>query len=134
VNININEFEPKFLALIKSLLVHEVSIDQFCDDFTDLWIEFRDKTSNEARQTWDERYDIKLIESRLRGEITPDDFSKQFRELCGLTEEISHFCDLVDPIHSMCSAYNPLPKSDWEINEDQLRAEVEASLTNYENS
>jgi hypothetical protein len=132
MSININKFELKFLALIKSLLVREVSVEQFCDDFTDLWIEFRDKTE-EVSQTWDERYDLKLIESRLCGEITPDDFSKQYLELWGITE-ISDFCNMVNAIHSMCSAYNPLPKSDWEINEDQLRAEVAASITNYENS
>ena len=84
-------------------------------------------------QTWNERYDLKLIESRLRGEITPDDFSKQYLALWGLTE-ISDFCNMVNAIHSMCSAYNPQPKSKWEINEDQLRVEVKAIHTNYENS
>lgn len=70
MKINIATIEPQFLSIIKRFLAHEISVYEFCSSFTEQWIKFRDEQLK-IKQTWDEPYDQKLLEARLRGELTP---------------------------------------------------------------
>jgi hypothetical protein len=131
MTINISKFESEFLEIIREFLGNISSVDRFCSEFTDLWIKFRDKQSK-IRETWSEPLDNQLIEARLQGKLSPEEFEKQFSALYGL-DEIKEFCKMVDSIHSSCSAYYPIPENKWEIDEEKLRTEVNSSLVMYLN-
>jgi ribosomal protein L16 Arg81 hydroxylase len=129
MNFDISRFEPKFLSIIHEFLEQTISVESFCSKFTDLWMKFRDD-HQQIKKTWNEPLDQLLIEARLRGELSPEEFQKQFRELWKLNE-IEDLSEMIDPIHSACSAFNPYPDNEWEINEETLRAEVHSYLTKY---
>ena len=56
-------------------------------------------------------------------------------ELCGFTDEgYRKFCDMVDPMHSACDVFNPLPdREKWQITEQQFRSEIQELFAKYKN-
>ncbi len=129
---DITKFEPRFKSIIQQFLAGKISAEQFGLDFTTLWMSFRDEQLK-IKETWDRRYDIELIERLQKGELTWEEYRQKSRQFMGTTEVIE-FIQMVDAIHSACSAFNPIPGepiSPWEITQEQLRAEVQELFTNY---
>ncbi|MGB3205174.1 MAG: hypothetical protein WBB28_09315 [Crinalium sp.] len=62
---------------------------------------YRD-TQESLKENWDQPYDKILVEARLRGEITAEEFGKLYSELLGL-DEIRDFSTMIDGVHSACS-------------------------------
>jgi hypothetical protein len=129
MTINISKTEPEFLEIIRKFLENIISVDRFCSEFTYSWMKFRDEQLK-IQETWSEPLDQKLIEARLQGQLSSEAFEKQFSALWGL-DEIKDFNKMADSIHSSCSAYNPTPENQWEIDEKELRTEVRSSLILY---
>ncbi|MFB8794879.1 MAG: hypothetical protein U7126_11820 [Microcoleus sp.] len=129
---DITKFESKFETIVQQFLGGEMSAEQFSSDFTTLWMSFRDE-QYKIKDTWDKRYDLELLEHLQKGELTSEEFTQKSRELMGTTE-IFEFINMVDAIHSACHVFNPFPGPifEGEITEEQLRAEVQALITNYQ--
>jgi len=124
------KIETQCCYLIQEFLDHKVSISNFCSDLTTFWMNYRD-TQESLKESWDQPYDKILIEARLRGEVTAEECSKLYSELWEL-DDMSEFSTMIDRVHSACSAFSPLPKYDWQIDEQQFRSEVQSLFTNYQ--
>ncbi|MFQ4142115.1 hypothetical protein [Chlorogloeopsis sp. ULAP02] len=124
------KIESQCCSLIQRFLAHEASVEDFCSDLTTLWMNYRD-IQESIKKTWDEPYDQKLVEARLRGELTAEEFGKLYSELWGLTEMMD-FSRMINGVHSACSAFSPSPEYEWEMDEQQLGSEVQTLLTNYQ--
>ena len=124
---DLTKLELQFEAVINQFLAGKISAEQFSSDFTTLWMSFRDEKSK-IQEAWDKRYDLELIEQLQKGELTNEEFIQSFRKLWGTPNECWEFSNIVDAIHSACHVFNPFPgsKLEWEITEEQLRAEVQA--------
>jgi hypothetical protein len=129
---NMAIIEEQFQLLIKKFLTHEVSVEKFCSNFTNLWIQHRNE-QEKIKQAWNEPYDQQLIEAHLRGELSTEEFGRLYSDLWGLPEKM-YLYELIDSIHSACSTFNPSPEQEWEINEAQLRLEVQTLIENFRNS
>lgn len=129
---DITKFEPQFESIIQQFLGGKILAEQFSDDFTTLWMNFRDE-QDKLKDTWDKRYDLELIERFQKGELTGEQYTQKSRELMGTTD-IFEFINMVDAIHSACHVFNPFPgpRLEWEITEEQLKAEVQSLIANYQ--
>ena len=120
--------EP-FLMLMQQFLDRQLKSQTFCAKFTKLWIKNRDDDyANQVlkKAEWPEPYDEMLIASFQRGEISGSEFRRASAELWGYAQDLE-FQETIDAIHSACSVFAPDPEMEWEINEEQLRLEVEAA-------
>ena len=120
----------QFLSLIESFLGWNREVDTFCAEFMTLWMQDRDKTYAK-KATWSQPYDELLLTSWQRGEISEDEFQKEWAKLWGYAEEVE-FRDMIDEIHSACSVFSPAPELQWEMDEEQLRQAVKESFGNYD--
>ena len=129
---DITKFEPQFETIVQQFLGDEISAEQFSSDFTTLWMNFRDE-QDKLKDTWDKRYDLELIERFQKSELTGEQYTQKSREIMGTTD-IFEFINMVDAIHSACHVFNPFPgpRLEWEITEEQLKAEVQALIANYQ--
>ena len=115
--------EP-FLSLMQRFLDRHLEAEPFCAEFTKLWIQRRDALYEKEKAVWPEPYAEILIASFQRGEISDKQFREKYAKLWGSAEELE-FQETIDAIHSACSVFAPDPEIEWEINEEQLRREVE---------
>jgi hypothetical protein len=130
MNIDLTHTQEQLFDAIRRYLKFELSSEDFCLEFTKLWIHYRDE-QYEIKSKWADPADERLFKARFNGEITEDEFSKAYKELWGIAFE---FVEMVDAIHSACSSYNPSPEMEWEINGEQLRSEVQLYLDKYTNN
>jgi hypothetical protein len=124
------KIELQCCSLIQKFLSHEVTGDNFCSVIAELWINHRD-IQESIKKTWDKPYDKLLVEARLRGELTPEEFGKLYSELWGLGE-IKIFSKMINEVHSVCSTFSPSPEDEWEIDEHELQSEIQVIFTNYQ--
>jgi hypothetical protein len=110
MSINVSLYEASLITMIDDFLSEKIDIDTFCCDLTGLWIAFRDEHSK-IRESWDHRYDVEVQEDFLQGRIIADEFRKKYNELFNLTE-FEDFTKTIDPLHSLCSCYDPIPESE----------------------
>ena len=82
------------------------------------------------KATWPQPYDELLLATWQRGEISESDFRREHAKLWGYKENDT-FQNMINEIHSAFSVYNPSPKLEGEIGEEQLRDAVRASLASY---
>ena len=118
-----------FLELINQFLEQQINAEPFCLRFTKLWMRHRDAIYAK-KLTWSKPHDEELMAAFQRGEITAEQFTKQWRRLWG-TEGTEHFQHMIDVVHSACDVFRPIPALSGEINEDELRQEVTRELTSY---
>jgi heme oxygenase len=129
MNIDISFYEANMATMVNDFLNKKVDEDTFCSNFIGLWIAQRDESSK-IRDSWDRRYDIEVQEDFLQGKITVDEFRKKYNELFNLTE-LKNFNETMDRLHGICMCYEPVPESEWEVDEVQFRAEVKSIFENY---
>jgi hypothetical protein len=127
VNNRIDEMKLQLAVLIKNFSKHEISADTFCSEITRLWISYRD-FQEDIKKTWEEPYDKKLIEARLQGSLSPEEFSKEYRKLWGIVQEDT-FYTLLNSAHSLCSIFSNSPLCEWEINENDFRQELDKIIS-----
>lgn len=118
------------LELMNQFLERQIDAMTFCFRFIELWTRSRD-ANYIKKLTWSKPYDEELIAALQRGEITKEQFSKQYEALWG-HEHFSPLQDMIDTIHSACYSFRPIPTCSWEPDEDQLRQEVARELTSYQ--
>lgn len=122
--------EP-FLRVMDRFLHHAQAAADFCDQFTRLWVENRDRTLAK-KATWSQPYDEMLLAAFQRGEISTDEFQNEYAKLWGYADDIE-FQTMIDALHSACMCWDPSPELDWEIDDEQLRQEVGDALAAYQN-
>lgn len=132
MSINISIYESGFGLIITKFLNHEISPDLFISEFTELWMTFRDDQMK-IKESWDRPYDQELISERIQGKLTSEEFSEKYLELWGITE-FKDFDKMINYIHSLFSSYAPEPESEWQVNEDNLRAQVTNIFQEYKSS
>lgn len=115
--------EP-FLSLIKSFLDRKIQVQTFCTRFTTLWAQERDMTLAKKAE-WPQPYDEMLTAAWQCGEISEAEFREKDAELWGYEP---HFQDVTDAMHSACDCWRPSPKLEGEIDEAQLRHEVQEAF------
>jgi hypothetical protein len=119
----------RFIVLVRRFTNGRLGAESFCAKFTDLWIQNR----NEVLRTsaaWPEPYDKLLIQRRIRGELSEQDFAQQFAELWGY-RDVLPWQQMIDSVHSACSLYSAAPEQQWEIDGPALRREVANELASY---
>jgi hypothetical protein len=115
--------------LFRSFINCECKPSTFCEQFTLLWMQHRDEVS-QLKESWTTPQDERLIETFRKNEITKEQFTEQWQDLWGISKDLP-FHNLMDAVHSMCSAYNSSPEELWEIGPEQLRRAVEATFNEY---
>ena len=120
----------QFLSLIEKLLNGNLAADQFCTQFTRLWMKERDAVYA-RKATWPEPYDELLIAAFQRGEMTGSQFRSEHAKLWGYDENDA-FQEMINEIHSTCSVFSPTPELEGEIDEQQLKYDVKKSLDSYQ--
>ncbi len=126
---NAMRHEP-FLRLMERFLYHKQTAADFCDQFTRLWVENRDRTLAK-KATWSQPYDEMLLAAFQRGEISAEEFQSEYAKLWGYADDIE-FQTMINALHSACMCWDPSPELDWEIDDAQLRQEVGDALTTYQ--
>ncbi len=109
-----------------------MDVESFCDQFTKIWMQYRDSMLAK-RFTWTERYDLELQQMLEHGEITKEEFGVKWLELWGYANTLP-LINMIDVIHSSCDAFNYVPESEWEIDENQLRLEVANAIAVYKST
>jgi hypothetical protein len=98
---------------------------------------------DESKTKWPERYDTHLIESRLRGDLSSEEFSKKWHELLGYKE--TKWIDVYERLFSDVDRFEADPtiytesKKDpdphnagYYITEEELREKVKGYLRELE--
>lgn len=116
--------EP-FVSLMKSFLDQKIQAQTFCTRFIKLWAQERDITYAKKAE-WPQPYDEMLTAAWQRGEINDVQFREKDAELWGYEP---HSQDVIDAVHSACDCWRLVPNSVWEIDEAQLRHEVQEAFT-----
>ncbi len=106
-----------------------LTVETFCTEFTKLWMRERDAAWGvwqAKKSTWSQPYDELLLAAFQRGEMGADEFRKKYARLrdCAVDPEF----EIISPVHSACSVFMPDPELEGEIDEAQLRHEVEDAL------
>jgi hypothetical protein len=128
MSINISLYKIRLITVIDEFLNEKIDIDTFCRDLSRLWIAFSDENLK-IKESWDRRYDVELQKEFVQGKITANEFRERYNKLCRLTE-FEDFTNTINPIHGLCDFYNPIPETEWEVNEAQFRAEVKNIFEN----
>jgi len=126
----------KFNEIITKFLSYEITPDEFCDEFTKAWIVLRDehlKIKEAIKENWDRPYDQELIFAKYQGKITSEEFNVKYLALWGIEESIN-FNNMINSIHSLCSSYSKESEYEWQVNEDNLRAQVTNIFQEYKSS
>ena len=122
--------EKHYLELIRQLLDKEIDGETFCSKFEPSWMADRNE-EYAISDTWPERYDLQLIESYRQGAISSEEFERKWVELWGYGG-YRNLVEMLGCIFTACDVFFPVPEREYEIDESQLRIEVEARLTEYE--
>lgn len=122
--------QRRYMSLVQKFQGGALAAREFCAQFTALWVRDRDETYAK-RAAWLQPYDELLMASWQRGEMRDSEFQEKWAALWGYAEDAG-FRALVDEIHSACRVFNPSPEMQWELDEEQLRQAITASLANYE--
>ncbi|MEM7531167.1 MAG: hypothetical protein AAF639_03240 [Chloroflexota bacterium] len=96
--------------------------EQFCDEYVSLWA-IHCGLAYQQKNDWPEPYDEQLMEQWNNGELTADEFEYKWLTLWSGWDD-REFNDIIDAIHSACSAFNPNPMFEWEIDREQFYAEM----------
>lgn len=121
-----------FVSLADKFVSKKLVVDAFDHQFTALWMEYRDQEVDKKKAAWPEPYDQQIIASFQRGEMSKDEFAREYRSLWGYSAEEWEFQNMTDALHLACSVFNPSPELEREISEDQLRQEAAAFLAQYQ--
>ena len=122
--------EAFYLKLIQQLLSAELNGEAFCHEFMRQWRIDRDE-EYKKRDAWPERYDLQLIAAHQRGELTDEEYHRQWVELWGYTE-YQTLCEMLDRIFTACDCFHTVPEGQFEIDEGQLKKAVADNLNRYE--
>ena len=117
-----------FVSLAQKFVSKKLAVNAFDRRFTALWVQYRDQ----KKAAWTEPHDQQMIAALQRGEMSKDEFGREYRSLWGYSDEEWQFQNLIDAMHSAFTVFNPFPELEWEINEDQLRQEAESFLAQYQ--
>lgn len=115
--------EP-FLSLMQDFLARKMQVQEFCTKFTMLWAKERDATYAKKAE-WPLPYDDLLIAAWQRGDINDAQFGEKDAELWGYEPSLQN---ALDAVYSACDCWRPSPALEWEIDEAQLRREVEKAI------
>ena len=115
--------EP-FLSLMKSFLDRETPAQTFCTRFLTLWAQERDMTLAKKAE-WPQPFDEMLTAAWQRGEMSEVEFREKDANLWGYEP---HSQNLIDAVHSACDCWRSSPEREWEIDEAQLRQEVQKAF------
>lgn len=124
--------EDTAFDLIGSFLSGKIEAMAFCDRFVELWIQYRDA---QYRQETPELKiaKLRLLESFRHGEMTEENFHSQWAELFVYSGNIAKVT-LFNAVHSSCMVFREFPEHEWEINEQQMRHEIERAFSLFEAS
>lgn len=139
---NIEANKAEYLTLMKRFLKGDIDGKSFQKTFLDMWRSDRDASYARAEK-WPKRYDIELLDARLRGELSADEFSKRWRELWGyeptrwleISESLFRDVDRFepDPVLYEESKQDPVPQNAaYCITEDELRERIKGYMSELE--
>ena len=131
--------KQEYLTLMKRFLNSEIDGKTFQVMFLGMWRRDRDESYSKA-ESWPKRYDIDLMETRLRGEMTGEEFSKRWRDLWGyeptrwleIQDRLFRDVDRFEPDKSAyeASKQDPDPyNAAYYITEEELREKVKEYLS-----
>jgi len=121
----------RFSDLILEFVEGETPADRFVPRFIKLWNKARDAQRSQ-KQSWSEPFDEQLKAAFLGKRISAEEFSAQWTKLWGYRSENDvKFLDLIDRLFSACDVYRHAPRSDFEYDEDRLRAFVAETFSAY---
>ncbi|MEM7535798.1 MAG: hypothetical protein AAF639_26705 [Chloroflexota bacterium] len=115
-------YKKQFIQLINQFLHKAIQPEQFCTEYTQLWMAHRDFI-DAKREAWPEPYDQQLLQKLHDGLITQEVFSQKWSALWGNAED-EPFNDIIDALHSACDVFDPNPEFDWELDEEAFFREV----------
>ena len=113
-----------FLALTQDFLERRIQVRAFCTKYIRLWAKERDVTYVKKAE-WPLPYDEMLVAAWQRGEISDDQFKEKVAQLWGYEANSQ---DVLDGVHSACDCWRLSPELKGEIDEMQLRHEVEEAF------
>ena len=117
----------EFLSLIRRFLAADLGPEDFCAQFTAVWMKERDAAYARSH-AWPEPYDKQLRAAWQRGEVSEEELHEGLARLFGYDLALQR---MVDGIHSACSVFYPEPEGKWQIGEEHLRHDVEKALVEY---
>jgi hypothetical protein len=134
--------KQEYLKLMKLFLKSEIDGRSFQSMFLEMWRRDRDESYSKVK-SWSRRYDRDLMERRLRGEITGEEFSKRWHDLWGY--EPTRWLEIQDRLFRDVDRFEPdktvykTPKQDpdpynaaYYITEEELREKVKEYLSDLD--
>jgi hypothetical protein len=113
---------------IEKFLGFELSAEDFCVKIIFLWRSYRDAEEH-SKQAEYEQQESESMKALLQNELT----SEKSKNISSKSIIKKSFFKMLTMIHGSCSAFTDSPENEWEIDEQQLRFEVQAFFTEYQN-
>jgi hypothetical protein len=120
----------KFEYLIINFLESETPAARFVPNFMRLWRKERD-AQWAKKSDWSEPFDEHLQAALLGKKMTPEEFSRRWKELWGYSDLDVMFHEMIDRIFSACDDYHVGPGSDPSEEENRLRLFVAEAISSY---
>ena len=121
----------RILILTIRFILREVPAKRFVSRFMTLWKRIRGEREA-IKEGWQRPFDTELVGELQQQRITPDEFSRHWRELWGYRSDNEFgFQAMIDRIFTACDAFEEKPVAEWEIDEGQLRESVSETLVSY---
>jgi hypothetical protein len=118
-----------YMELMKRFLLSEIDGRTFQTTFLDMWRSDRD-ASYARVQTWPKRYDIELMDARLRGDLNPEEFSVRWQKLWGY--EPTRWLEIQDALFRDVDRFEPDPVLYEESKQDPVRQNADYCITEAE--
>ena len=118
-----------FVLMIEQFLRKEISVEDFCERFTERWMQRRDALYEFGQNTLRGQDHI-LLQKLQSAEISKENFASEWTALWGNKSDPC-LDNMVDNVHSACSIYSPEPEFEWEINEAKLRDEIRNLFSDF---
>ena len=114
---------------MRRFLNGEMPAKRFCTFYTKVWREYVSEALSQ-RALWPEPYDQRLLAQLQSGEIDNEEFGRQWAVLWGYAGR-EEYVNAINALHSACDCYCEIPISEVEIDEAQLRREVQEVWEKY---
>ena len=123
-----SENQNKYLELFANFCNCSIDAVNFEKCFSKFWESDRDELYDK-KNNWERPFDLELQNALVEERISKEEFSKQWRELYGLTDEMCVLCDILDRTYTTCNCFWPdIPDDEVDppivLNETLFRDEI----------
>jgi hypothetical protein len=129
MSIAVEENKDRYLALMREFVAGRIKGDIFQKEFLDCYRADLAQ-DDQMKAKWTKRHDIELMESRLREELSSEEFNKRWHELFDYKE--TKWLDVYERVFRDVDRFEPDPARYDESKQDPVAENAEYCITEEE--